>query len=71
MGEVALLIHTDLWGVDQKANGYSPAHRGADAGVAGAALMHLQKRQVARGAPCQSNHVVIDAIFGVEKVEGW
>lgn len=45
-GEVALLPHTDLGRVDQVADGNGPAHRGAHAGVTGAALVHLQQGQV-------------------------
>ncbi|KAF3845045.1 hypothetical protein F7725_008208 [Dissostichus mawsoni] len=44
-GKIALLPNADLRGVDQVSDGNRPAHGGADAGVTGAALVHLQQGQ--------------------------
>lgn len=61
-GEIALLPHADLGGVDQVANGNSPPHRCAYAGVTGAALVHLQQGQVGGGAASHCHHVVADTV---------
>lgn len=62
MGEVALLIHADLWCVHQEANGNGPAHGGPHPRVTGAALVHLQQGQITGWCSRQSNHVVIIAV---------